>query len=582
MNLKNHLKKIICFMLALMMLFASAGCSNKESGKKKVIVKKKIIKTQVSEKDNNKKGNKADDNDYDYDGDNNNNKSNDEDDDNSPSKIRRKLYEAEEVKEKYVEVNEPEFTHEYVNWAGPSGYTIVYGASTDLNGEKTYINRVAANLLKNYFIEKYNITLEVKRDTDFTASNPVPQKLIVVGDVSFYNGTSYKSNLTEKQFAVNLKNNNLVFEGGHFVMVEKAVDWFLTLEVKSGKVAELEGESEDFVSTKTVYGRKYTYVWGDEFDGNSIDSTKWYINQMHEWNEKYQAFFDDDELNFVENGRLKLMVDRYYDESNELVEYGDGGVVTTCETMLFKRGYAEFNVLIPYTESAWPALWMRSAPSGARNSLISTTWDKAKVIKGQLVENIQPLYEWEIDILEVFGETDRFGRAVHKWYRSPAYKNGRVYDYDGVDITNRLSNAVNTGSAYSVSEADDKARWWNWSGSDAETLDRKYHTYNFLWDETTLHFGVDGTWYNTVEFDNDGWLDNYSDGLYNTDQFFYFLINNHLYLKYKPADMPIYMAVDSVRLYQLPDNADWDTHPNGLQEDGYDYFQFINPAAADN
>ena len=54
MNLSSSFKKIICFLLAVLMLLSAVGCKDDSSSKKKkVVIKKKVIvKTNDNENDN--------------------------------------------------------------------------------------------------------------------------------------------------------------------------------------------------------------------------------------------------------------------------------------------------------------------------------------------------------------------------------------------------------------------------------------------------------------------------------------------------------------------------------------------------
>ncbi len=558
MNLKNSLKKIVCFLLAVMMIFAVAGCKKESSGgKKKVIIKKKVIKTNNSEV--------LEETDSYYE--------EEEEEKQAPTRQKRKLFEKE-VKEKYVEKYTPEFTSEYVNWAGPSGYAIVYSPETPLN-------RVSAENLQKYFMEQYEITAEdipIVKDTEVAAT----AKEILVG-----NTNRYTTKLAENKFAVILKEEKLIFEGGHKLMVEKAADWFISVEKKDGKVAVLNGTAEDFKAKMTVNGKEYELVWADECDGTGgLDHSRWKETNQKNFYGDITWLTNDINFNRYEGGRLKMVADRYYDETNAANEYATGGVLSTQDNFVFRRGYMELRARIPYMKGAFPAWWTRS-------------YTHSKIIP---TDNLtQTDYWFEIDMLEAFSATNSsFANTIHKWYRSVDKTNKKVFDFQGNDITNQieLSNeATESEIAAGINLSDpghsvwqnfdevvgsDEKRWYRFD-VDYEELNKQYHTYTFLWEADHLWFGVDGEWYSDYAIDCafDGYSGNNNNG-YGFDVFNYLLLDNHIYspMAYESgavsassvinnADLPVEMYVDYVRLYQDPTD-------NALHKDNYAMSSIIN------
>lgn len=145
-------------------------------------------------------------------------------------------------------------------------YTLVY------NPQDKY-GIYYATLLQKFFSEK-GIELPVITDTEAETTYE-----ILLG-----NTNRYKTSLTEQEYAVRLCENKLLFEGGHAVMVEKAVKTFIA----NDKITEdfaFSGTDTSFTSTVQVdetagirseNGVTYNYVWGDEFDGNILDRTKFF------------------------------------------------------------------------------------------------------------------------------------------------------------------------------------------------------------------------------------------------------------------------------------------------------------------
>ncbi len=425
MNSKISLKKIICFLLAVLMLLTTVAC--KDTGKKKKVIKKVKKKVIVVKND--------DDNFVD----NNNsfieNDSNDGDVKESV-KIRpkRNLPEVVVEKEKYVEPIVPEFDYEYKELNLTNDYVIVYAyekwdnryESRNLDGSKraikeTAFNRIAANDLSVYFNEKVGLNLKVARDTDDLAQNAT--KRILVGDTAYY-----KSNLADNEFAVKIVGDDLVFEAGHFAMVEKAVDWYQTVEIKKGKVATLKGKQDNFKSTRTFNGVTYDYVWGDEFDGNEfIDKDKWAQGTFGlERQDDLLNIFNDTQFQYVENGRLRLTGDRYYDEGNAQIGYATSGQIDTDGKMLFRNGYYEFYARLPYTRGGFPAIWTMTADAVGQENVPNYNYDDGYGIYSKRV------WDLEFDLFESFADSTHMTTTIHKWYTS---RRNTSITKDPVDLT---------------------------------------------------------------------------------------------------------------------------------------------------
>ena len=229
------------------------------------------------------------------------------------------------AKEEYVEPVVPEFDSETRDWQGPDGYTIVYDADIAAN-------KVLAEKLATFFKDSENVILEVKKDTDTTISTGDP--MIYVGDTIFKT-----TSLSKTEFAVTLLDNgNLFFEGGHNTMVEKAVDWFRTIERKQGKVEVLTGTQQDFITNVNLFGKDYVYVWGDEFDGEEfMDTSKWGQRGRTEYSD-FKIVYNDPHFQYVENGKLRITADRYFDPVDGNIGWAAHGSYNSYGDMIFQVG----------------------------------------------------------------------------------------------------------------------------------------------------------------------------------------------------------------------------------------------------
>lgn len=404
---KISLKQIICFLLAILMLFSTVGCKQeKKKKKKKVIIKQQVI-VQNPDDDSNNQNNAP----IIVPGD-----TEPEPEEEEKGLSERPLpqiaedYQYVDWKEPYV----PEFDYDYASLNITDDYVIVYALeewdnrkeSLNRDGSDRYINttgfaRLAAYDLQRYFKDKLNLKLDVQKDTAVAAN----AKKILVGDTAYY-----KSNLAENEFAVKVVGNDLVIEGGHFAMVTKAAKWFESIEVKPGKVATLSGKGEDFKSQVTLNGITYDYVWGDEFDGYEfINGESWGQSSFgDERSDDFVSVMDDPYFHYVEEGKLRLTADRYYDEGNAAFGYASSGDTNTEGKMHFRNGYFEFRARLPYRRGAFPAMWTLStnAPKTLPNYGFNDGFgDISKVY-----------WTIEFDLFESFADADHMTTTIHKWY----------------------------------------------------------------------------------------------------------------------------------------------------------------------
>ena len=191
-------------------------------------------------------------------------------------------------------------------------------------------------------------------------------------------------------------------------------------------------------------------VWGDEFDGTSLDTTKWtndvgngfWVPDPGYWvpgwgNAELEYYTSRTQNVFVVNGQLHIHAQQ---EAYGGFNYTSGRIKTMG---LFSRRYGrfEFRAKLPAGVGFWPALWMlpQDSPYGG--------WPNAG----------------EIDVMENNGSTpDREGGTLH-------YGGANGYD-------------VHSGQTY------------YFSGGDSVT---NFHTYALEWTSNSISWSVDGTRYQT-------------------------------------------------------------------------------------
>lgn len=558
MNLKISLKQIVCFLLAFVMILAIVGCKETKKKKKVIVQQQVVVKPSKDNDDITNNDTPIDDSDD----------SNDQEEypdySEGTTTVSRRIPKLQTGKtEKYQEVFAPEFESKNVAWDGPTDFVIVYDADESAN-------RVLAEKLVVFFKDNDSIILEAKPDND--ASLTKDTKMILVGD-TFWKTSSLK----KTEFAATLLDNgNLFFEGGHTTMVEKAVDWFRTVKREDGKVAVLTGKQDDFVTDVKVLGEDYTFVWGDEFDGEEfMDTSKWGQRMRTEYSD-LKMVFNDPHFQYVENGRLRISVDRYFDPVDGDVGWGAHGSCNSYGDMIFKNGYLEMKVRFDYGQGSFPALWLMT-----NDSPLERFVPNYEQYKGRY-------FDLETDIFEFFGKGTHAAANMHKWYSSKEQiaildeegnptNQYRVFGVNGVDLTDSYKFLRNTHSSLGRYTSFS----WNWPGNvstfnfdddEAETLYKDYHLYQMLYDADAgyVKFGIDNNWYCTwpldVAFD-------YIDGVDPTNNnngvgfnfWHYVFLDQYVYppsrIEEKGADAiitidsaPLDTYVDYVRLYQSPDD----------------------------
>lgn len=490
MQVEILVKRMICIFCSIIFVLAAAGCSDDEdtSSKKKVTQQIIIEREPEGSEENNSQDN--------YKNSDKEEVSVEENDtEESPSNSeRRPLYEAEKEE---VSGYEPSYTVKAVNWNGPEDYVIVYA-----DGNRN--TKAVADIVQKYFKSKTGNELKIVSDK--TAAS---EKEILIGDTN-----RYKSSLNINEYAVSLKNGKPVFEGGHFAMVENAADWFASLSYQNGKLNTLTGKTSDFVSE--ING--YQYVWGDDFDGNALDMTKWCFADRMTGTGLMPTLTDENVVN-VNEGLLKLTAGRYYSQSNPTAQYATNSSVCTQDTMSYKYGYLEVRARVPYQRGAWPSFWLLS--NGALNNPLSSR-----------------IYNIEVDVFEVFSSTSTAIPNIHKWRLDTESGNYHT-QYNGNHALGR------TSSVYEFSET--------------ENLSNEYHIYGFDWTPEKMVMSIDGVDYMTYDLTYDF---DQRDGMGDFDAPLFPIFNNFIYVSdlaettaqnsVNNKDLPFEYFIDYIRLYQKP------------------------------
>ncbi len=93
----------------------------------------------------------------------------------------------------------------------------------------------------------------------------------------------------------------------------------------------------------------YTMVWNDEFNGSTLDATKW--KPAPEWNRQGGSYWSDENYEMTGSGQVKLITS----ERNDTVFCG---AIRTHNLFDQKYGYFEVRCKVPQIRGGWTAFWM--------------------------------------------------------------------------------------------------------------------------------------------------------------------------------------------------------------------------------
>lgn len=262
----------------------------------------------------------------------------------------------------------------------------------------------------------------------------------------------------------------------------------------------------------------YSLVWNDEFDGTTLDASKWdyQIGTRDNyngatgpdfWGNSEMQYYTQDSVS-VSNGSLVITATKREMDAGRT--YKSGRIVTRDKAS-WKYGYFEAKMKTPTGNGMWPAFWMLPQPDGS------------------------------------YGTNNIYGG----W---PA--NGEI---DIMEAKGRLLNKVDTTLHYGPIGTEGAASWTSKYNTSEFTLSSntdQWHTYAVEWTSTYIKWYVDGIVAMTVGCDTWYTLSDASTNAAPFDQPFYILLNLAVGGAYDGYQEPAgsfvsaSMYVDYVRVYE--------------------------------
>ena len=262
----------------------------------------------------------------------------------------------------------------------------------------------------------------------------------------------------------------------------------------------------------------YSLVWGDEFDGTSLNTDKWEVKDTASAYSDQNLSSDsaNNKTMFVSNGALTL---KSYKETDGTYSFSNN--LTTHNTMNFKNGYIELRAKIPYETGSWASFY------GCSDAWMNpTTFKSSSTTDSSYNAN----FNIEMDFIELVDGSKGFATNLHKW-------NGKDYQ---LKSENRAKEILPSG---------DKAG---------------YHTYGFLWTDAALTIYVDGVQKGSYDLTTESTLFSDNSGMSCFQDWLYFNLGGGVYteeyakantwakefLPIPGSEFPFEFVIDYVRIYQ--------------------------------
>ena len=167
----------------------------------------------------------------------------------------------------------------------------------------------------------------------------------------------------------------------------------LMVLLRGGVSAQKTTETIDLTTENPLEKSGWTFVWGDEFNSDSLNGSKWWAQECTHGAE-LQYYTQRKENIFVEDGKFHIRAIK--ENFKDSFPYTSGEVFSSVE---FGQGHLiEVRCKIPKGKGLWPAFWFWSGRNtkyqeidvqeiwgdDTRRFLVSNYWQDAKTGKVQM------------------------------------------------------------------------------------------------------------------------------------------------------------------------------------------------------
>ena len=263
--------------------------------------------------------------------------------------------------------------------------------------------------------------------------------------------------------------------------------------VQSSSSSETVSSSSSETTSSSSAEPAAQYLWHDEFDGETIDTSKWTFEigtGAGGWgNNEWEYYTSRKENAYVKDGVLHIRAQK---ENYEGQKYTSARMLTKGK-FAFKYGTVEARIALPTGKGIWPAFWML----------------------GQNIDEVSWPACGEIDIIETIND-ENIVYGTHHWQ-----SNG-----------NHASYGNNTKDYYGTSKELDITQ---------------FHTYKMVWNEKLIAMYVDEFKYQEID------IESAKDGLeaFHKPQFFILNVavaGNWPGFEVDDSQFPNEMLVDYIRV----------------------------------
>ena len=412
---------------------------------------------------------------------------------------------------------EGSFSDITVNGTSISKYNFVWD-STNLS----WLIRQEVGLIQDFLRETTGFYVPLKED----AGTDKGEYEISIGNTD--RAVKAQSEYSYEEWEILISGKKVNILGGSTYAVQVAVTEFGKMLQKKA-ITDADSTTGTYSETVADYDSStyYSLKWCDEFDGDSLDTSKWTLRpDMAGQSDLALCGEENPAVMRIEDGKLKLNAVENADGNEK--QYSTCYSVTTFNKMRFRYGYLEISARVPYMQGAWPSFWLKS-------------------LKDDICPPPKADYMAEIDVFEVFSNADTAVPNLHKWYPyNVKFENG--YETNHTQGGDMLDGSKKQPYVF----------------KDITNLNNEYHTYGFEWTPEYMAMSVDGEVYCTYDINSN--YDGFSDmsGFHDA---LYVLFNNHIFTSnssWAPGgaevdertDFPINYWIDYIRLYQKDEYGD--------------------------
>ena len=345
----------------------------------------------------------------------------------------------------YIKLTEGDFVDIKINGANLKDFKVVRPYFNT-----SYLTQQEINAMLDNILAKTGYRLGLVNDTKTDAA----EYEIIIGNAS---RDGVETITDHDAYSIKVSGKKVYLNGGSAHSTAIAVSEFSKM-LDSGAVNDTV-KSGSYTETVAAYGDEtLKFVWGDEFDGDTLDTSKWYQKSGAEDSAQGQygkrsVRSDNPEHVFLKDGKFYICAAQ--DENHYY-----GAKINTVDSMSYKYGYAEISAIVPHGPSFWVAFWA-SRPSKLSSQTMSNTNPDGLMW-------MRP----EIDIMEMFGNSASYAANGHRWPTNVGKEAG--YAHTSLD-------GKQYGQSKKYTHPEPGGR-----------LTDDYHTYGFLWDNTQIAFTCDG------------------------------------------------------------------------------------------